>query len=79
MNSYTGEQGNTSKETAEFRSNHFPLEELLKPNQTLYVDIELKRYVDQNVFRLLKRDDFKPKGKEDRDFSGIPVSNVNVP
>lgn len=64
---------------AEFRSNHIPLEELLIPNQTLYVDVELKRYVDQNVFRLLRRDDFKPKGKEDMNFSRIPVSNVNVP
>ena len=64
---------------AEFRSDGIPLGELLKPNQTLYVDIELKRHVDQNVFRLLKRDDIKPIGKEKSDFSGIEPAGKEVP
>lgn len=64
---------------AEFRSDGIPLGDLLKPNQTLYVDIELKRHVDQNVFRLLKRDDIKPIGKEKSDFSGIEPAGKKVP
>ncbi|MEK7296999.1 MAG: hypothetical protein AAB069_03770, partial [Planctomycetota bacterium] len=64
---------------AEFRSDGIPLDDLLKPNQTLYVDIELKRHVDQNVFRLLKRDDIKPIGKEKSDFSGIKPAGTEAP
>ncbi len=36
----------------EFRSGDIPLTALLIPNRTLYLDIELKRLVDKNVFRI---------------------------
>ncbi len=45
----------------EFRSEEMKLDRLLIPNQILYVDIELKRYVDENVFRLFRRKDFSQK------------------
>lgn len=64
---------------AEFRSGGMPLGDLLKPNQTLYVDIELKRHVDQNVFRLLKRADIQPIGKEKSDFSELDPAGNEVP
>ena len=36
----------------EFRSEGIPLEKIFIPNQTSLIDIELKRHVDENVFRL---------------------------
>ncbi len=36
---------------AEFRSDGIPVERILAPNQTTYVDIVLNRFVDKNVFR----------------------------
>jgi hypothetical protein len=36
---------------AEYRSAGFKVENILAPNQTTYVDIELRRLVDKNVFR----------------------------
>ena len=56
---------------AEFRSNDIMVSDLFKPNETLYLDIELKRHVDVNTFRLdplpNKRVSFKkdkPKGND---------------
>jgi hypothetical protein len=47
----------------EFRSNDIPLEDLIRENETLLLDIELKRHVDINTFRLIPatdpREDFK--------------------
>jgi hypothetical protein len=65
---------------AEFRSDQIGLGKLLMPNQILYVDIELKRYVDKNVFRLLRRKDFDPKkgGKEKMGFKKIEPAGKDV-
>ena len=37
---------------AEFRSDNHSLGEIFNANETVYIDIELHRYVDENVFRL---------------------------
>ena len=37
---------------AEFRSENHLLGEIFNANETVYIDIELHRYVDENVFRL---------------------------
>ncbi len=65
---------------AEFRSDVIGLGKLLIPNQILYVDIELKRYVDKNVFRLFRRKDFDPKkgGKEQMGFKKIRPTGKEV-
>ena len=47
----------------EFHSDDIPLENLIKDNETLLLDIVLKRHVDINTFRLSPatdpREDFK--------------------
>jgi hypothetical protein len=41
------------------------LNDVLRPNETLYVDVELRRCIDQNVFRFDRADEpqYDPKGK----------------
>ncbi len=55
---------------AEFRSEGIPVDNILVPNQTTYVDIKLNRFVDRNVFRFGKVADkpesfkrIKPSGR----------------
>lgn len=57
----------------EFRSGDIPVSSLLAPNQTLYLDIELKRHVDKNVFRL------DPLANRRISFKGIEPSGDLVP
>lgn len=45
------EKGMISYAEAEFRSGELPVAELIKANQTLYVNVVLKRRVAKNVFR----------------------------
>lgn len=62
----------------EFRSDEISLGRLLIPNQILYVDIEIKRYVDENVFRLFRREDFSSK-KVPMRFKKIGHAGVDIP
>jgi hypothetical protein len=57
----------------EFRSGDIPLDSLLIPNRTLYLDIELKRFVDTNVFRIFPLSDGKGS------FKGVKPAGKNVP
>ncbi|MCB2197953.1 alpha/beta hydrolase [bacterium] len=58
------DQGFIHYSAGEFHSGDLPLSELLRENETLMVDIELKRHVDTNTFRIVsleeKRKSFKP-------------------
>lgn len=54
---------------AEFQSGNTPITEIFIPNQTTYVDVELRRFVDKNVFRFgdvskkpVSFKDIKPSG-----------------
>ncbi len=42
---------------AEFRSDGIKAEDILKPNQTVYINIKMHRFVDKNVFRFGKASD----------------------
>lgn len=53
----------------EFRSNGHSIQEILKPNQTLLIDITLKRMVDNELFRFEKKNEI-----HDSDFSRIVPS-----
>jgi len=57
------DKGFSYYQNAEFHSEDIQIRQILKPNQTLMVDIELKRFVDKNVFRFdkatAKRKSFK--------------------
>lgn len=43
----------------EYRSDNMHIDNALKPNETLYIEIQLKRCVDKNVFRFDNADDPK--------------------
>lgn len=58
------ERGFSHYAAGEFRSEDLPLTELIKPNQTLYVNIVLKRRVAKNVLR------FGPVSKKPHSFKG---------
>lgn len=59
---------------AEFRSEGIPISEIIIPNQTTYVDIQLHRFVDKNVFRFSSVDDKPHKFKRVKP-SGDAVGN----
>lgn len=46
------ERGFSRYVAGEFRSEGLPIGSAIAPNETTYVDIEVKRHVDRNVFRL---------------------------
>lgn len=58
----------------EFRSDGHSMEEFLQPNQTVFVDITIKRFVDKEVFRFEGTD-------QDRnyDFKSIAPSGETIP
>ncbi|WP_136799962.1 esterase/lipase family protein [Desulfosediminicola ganghwensis] len=56
----------------EFRSNGIPVESILSPNQTTYVDVRLHRFVDKNVFR------FDPAQDGSGSFKNIKPSGNTV-
>jgi hypothetical protein len=53
----------------EFRSNGYSIRDILKPNQTLLVDVTLKRMVDKELFRLEGLSEVQEK-----DFSKVTPS-----
>ncbi len=56
----------------EFRSENISVKGILKDNQTTFVEIELKRHVDINVFRLEKLEDRSGK------FDEIPPQKKDI-
>ena len=57
----------------EFRSGDYPLEEILRPNETLLVDVLLRRHVDRETFR------FDPLSGRRRSFKRALPSGEIVP
>ncbi|MCG8549110.1 MAG: hypothetical protein MI799_01765 [Desulfobacterales bacterium] len=57
---------------AEFRPSDNEIEKILMPNQTIYVDIMLHRFVDKNVFR------FGPATDKPVNFKGIKPSGETL-
>ncbi|MBL4625218.1 MAG: hypothetical protein JKY42_08785 [Flavobacteriales bacterium] len=53
---------------AEFRSKGMPIENIITPNQVTYLEIIMKRNVDENVFR------FGPGKDNDESFKKIKPS-----
>lgn len=69
---------------AEFRSDGMPLDWILNPNEVIYVNIELTRQVDENLFmadpvrgRSGRKKGFKPN--RFGDFKRTPVSEKKLP
>lgn len=57
---------------AEFRSQGYPIEKVIAPNETTYIDITLNRQIDKNVFRL------KKSGGKPEDFSKVKPSGKTI-
>ena len=56
----------------EFQSNDTDIQNILSPNETTYVDIELHRFVDKNVFR------FGPVSSESINFKKVKPSGNSI-
>jgi hypothetical protein len=57
---------------AEFRPSKQEVQKILMPNQTIYVDIQLHRFVDKNVFR------FGPATDKPVNFKGVKPSGETL-
>lgn len=66
------ESGFSYYRKAEFRASQEQLKQLFCPNQTLYIDITLNRYVDKNVFR------FSSAAETQASFKGVRPANDTV-
>ncbi|WP_027722894.1 hypothetical protein [Maridesulfovibrio zosterae] len=60
------DEGFSHYSIAEFRSTGFAFDDILKPNQTLLVDVELTRHVDENTFGLTPLADGKHNFKKEK-------------